>query len=327
MKLTQTAIPDVVIIEPQVFEDDRGWFMESFNEPSFHRELKKIDLPVPGVFVQDNHSCSGRGVLRGLHYQLPPYAQGKLVRVIQGAAYDVVVDIRKGSATFGNWIGVELSAHNKKMLWIPEGFAHGFVALEENTHFLYKTTDVYDKRSERSLKWDDPEVGIKWPDLQNILINDKDRQAPLLNQAELPSMREQLSKVRLTSLKVIGDQRGSLVSLEQGNEIPFDIKRAYYIFATQADVARGFHAHKNLQQYAICVAGQCTMRVDDGKKIESYILDSPDKGLLISGLIWREMHDFSEGCVLLVFASEHYLESDYIRSYEDFLEVVKSAKE
>src|SRR5690606_21973580 len=162
MKLTQTAIPDVVLIEPAVFADERGWFMESFNEARFHAELQKLGLPLPRPFVQDNHSCSKKGVLRGLHYQLPPHAQGKLVRVVQGAAFDVAVDIRKGSPTFGQWVGAELSAANRRMMWIPEGFAHGFVALEDDTHFLYKTTDYYAKDSEAAIRWDDPALAITW---------------------------------------------------------------------------------------------------------------------------------------------------------------------
>lgn len=183
MKLTQTAIPDVVLIEPAVFEDERGWFMESFNEQRFHAELEKLGLPTPRPFVQDNHSCSQKGVLRGLHYQLPPHAQGKLVRVTQGAAFDVAVDIRKGSPTFGQWVGAELSSRNKHMLWIPEGFAHGFVALEDNTHFLYKTTDYYAKDCERAIKWDDPELGIDWPDADAFKISMKDHGACNLAQA------------------------------------------------------------------------------------------------------------------------------------------------
>ena len=160
----------MVIIEPQVFEDDRGWFMESFNEQRFHAELVKLGLPVPRPFVQDNHSCSKKGVLRGLHYQLLPHAQGKLVRVVVGAAYDVVVDIRKGSPSFGQWVGVELNANNQRQLWIPEGFAHGFIALEDSTHFLYKSTDCYAKEFERSICWDDDNIGIKWPALEDGVI-------------------------------------------------------------------------------------------------------------------------------------------------------------
>lgn len=179
MKLIQTRIPDVVIIEPSVFEDDRGWFMESFNEQRFHAELLNLGLPLPRPFVQDNHSCSKKGVLRGLHYQLAPHAQGKLVRVTQGAVFDVVVDIRQGSATFGQWVGVELSAENHKALWIPEGFAHGFIALEDNTHFHYKTTDYYAKDCEAALRWDDPQLAIQWPSVEFLNINQKDRQAPL----------------------------------------------------------------------------------------------------------------------------------------------------
>ena len=179
MKLTQTAIPDVVIIEPKVFTDERGWFMESFNEQNFHKELTVLGLPLPNSFVQDNHSCSNKGVLRGLHYQIAPYAQGKLVRVTQGSAYDVAVDIRKGSLTFGKWVGVELSDKNHKQLWIPEGFAHGFFALEDNTHFLYKTTNYYSKDSERSIIWNDPTLAIEWPFRNQIVVNEKDNTASL----------------------------------------------------------------------------------------------------------------------------------------------------
>lgn len=163
MKLTQTAIPDVVIIDPTVFGDDRGWFMESFNEARFHAELAKLGLPAPRAFVQDNHSCSQRGVLRGFHYQATPHAQGKLVRVVKGSVFDIAVDIRRGSPTFQQWVGVELSAANKRQLWVPEGFAHGFLALEDDTHFLYKTTDVYSKPHEHGIAWDDPAIGAQWP--------------------------------------------------------------------------------------------------------------------------------------------------------------------
>ncbi len=185
MKLFQTALPGVVLIEPRVFEDERGWFMESFNESVFHAKLQELELPVPRKFVQDNHSCSKLGVLRGLHYQLPPHPQGKLVRVVKGAAFDVAVDIRKDSSTFGQSISVELSSDNKRMLWIPEGFAHGFVALEADTHFLYKTTDYYNSSLERAVLWSDPGLGIEWPLADQLLINAKDATAPLLQNAEL----------------------------------------------------------------------------------------------------------------------------------------------
>lgn len=186
MKLTSTRIPDVVIIEPAVFADDRGWFMESFNHDRFVGELAKLGLPAPRPFVQDNHSSSKAGVLRGLHYQLPPHPQGKLVRVTRGAAFDVAVDIRRGSPTFGQWVGVELSADNKRQLWIPEGFAHGFLALQDDTEFLYKTTDVYAKDCERSIAWSDPDIGIQWPGLASApSLAPKDEQAPGLAQAEL----------------------------------------------------------------------------------------------------------------------------------------------
>ncbi|WP_312669608.1 dTDP-4-dehydrorhamnose 3,5-epimerase [Stutzerimonas nitrititolerans] len=178
MKLIQTAIPDVLLIEPTVYEDERGWFMESFNEQLFHTELQKLGQPIPRPFVQDNHSCSGKGVLRGLHYQRAPHAQGKLVRVISGAAFDVAVDIRPGSLTFAKWVGVGLSATNKHMLWIPEGFAHGFVALEEGTEFMYKTTGYYAKECEAAIRWDDPELNVAWPVIeQEISVSLKDRNA------------------------------------------------------------------------------------------------------------------------------------------------------
>lgn len=178
MKLIQTAIPDVVLIEPAVYEDERGWFMESFNEKRFHQELKKLGLPIPRPFVQDNHSCSKKGVLRGLHFQRDPHAQGKLVRVVSGAAFDVAVDIRPSSPTFGQWVGVELTSDNKHMLWIPEGFAHGFVALEDDTAFLYKTTDYYSKECEGAIRWSDAELNIAWPSVVGkIQVSIKDDQA------------------------------------------------------------------------------------------------------------------------------------------------------
>jgi dTDP-4-dehydrorhamnose 3,5-epimerase len=189
MRLLPTALPGVVIIEPTVFGDDRGWFYESFNEARFNAALDDIGLPPAPRFVQDNHSSSKAGVLRGLHYQLPPQAQGKLVRVVQGAAWDVAVDIRAGSATFGQWFGLELNADNKRQLWIPAGYAHGFVALQDDTHFLYKTTDVWSKACERAIRWNDPAIAIAWPMPAGIaapLVAPKDAAAPLLADAELP---------------------------------------------------------------------------------------------------------------------------------------------
>jgi dTDP-4-dehydrorhamnose 3,5-epimerase len=189
MKLIRTKLDGVVLVEPAVFSDERGWFSESFNEARFAAALHDFGLPPPRRFVQDNHSCSKAGVLRGLHYQLPPHAQGKLVRVVQGAAFDVAVDIRRGSATFGQWGGYELSADNKRQLWIPEGFAHAFLALQDDTHFLYKTTDYYARDCERAIRWDDPAIGIEWPPLQQAsasapLVAAKDAAAPLLAQAD-----------------------------------------------------------------------------------------------------------------------------------------------
>jgi dTDP-4-dehydrorhamnose 3,5-epimerase len=169
MIFTPTAIPDVIVIEPKVFGDDRGFFFESFNDREFSAAVgRKIE------FVQDNHSRSRRGVLRGLHYQLPPHAQGKLVRVVAGEVFDVAVDIRKGSPTFGRWVGEVLSESNRKQLWIPPGFAHGFVTLSESADFLYKTTDFYSPESERCIKWDDADIGIRWPLGGDPLVSAKD---------------------------------------------------------------------------------------------------------------------------------------------------------
>jgi dTDP-4-dehydrorhamnose 3,5-epimerase len=185
MKFTPTRLPDVVIIEPTVFSDERGWFMESYSAKRFADGLAALGLPLPRPFVQDNESMSARGVLRGLHYQLPPHPQGKLVRVVQGAALDVAVDIRRGSPTFGQWVGAELNAENRRQLWIPEGFAHGFVALQDDTRFLYKTTDFYAKDCERAIRWDDPAIGIDWPIDLTPRLAAKDGQAPLLADADV----------------------------------------------------------------------------------------------------------------------------------------------
>ena len=181
MQVTTTALAGVLVFEPKVFGDERGFFFESFNQRAF-------DAAVGGhvAFVQDNHSRSARGVLRGLHYQLDPHAQGKLVRVVQGSAFDVAVDVRRASPTFGRWIGVTLDARSQRQLWIPPGFAHGFVALEDDTHFLYKTTDYYAKDCERSIAWNDPAIGIVWPDLGIApLLAAKDAAAPALAQADV----------------------------------------------------------------------------------------------------------------------------------------------
>lgn len=158
MKATPLAIPEVILFEPTVFTDERGFFFESFN----HKEFEEA-LGYSVNFVQDNHSKSTKGVLRGLHYQLPPKAQGKLVRVTQGEVFDVAVDIRKNSPTFGKWVGEKLSARNKKQLWVPEGFAHGFLALSETAELLYKVTNYYSPESERSMIWNDKKICIVWP--------------------------------------------------------------------------------------------------------------------------------------------------------------------
>ena len=184
MNIVETKIQGLLIIEPAIFEDDRGWFMESFNQQKFEAALLDRKQPVPN-FVQENHSFSKKGVLRGLHYQISPHAQGKLVRVVQGRAWDVAVDIRKDSSTFGQWVGVELTEQNHKQFWIPAGFAHGFIALEDNTQFLYKTTDYYSKECERSIIWNDETLAIDWhieTELE-LKLTDKDRLALTFQQA------------------------------------------------------------------------------------------------------------------------------------------------
>jgi dTDP-4-dehydrorhamnose 3,5-epimerase len=177
MKVTSLSIPDILLIEPEVFGDDRGFFFESFNQNKFEEAIgKKVN------FVQDNHSKSLKGVLRGLHYQLTPMAQGKLVRVIQGEVFDVAVDLRKSSLTFGKWVGEVLSADNKKQIWIPEGFAHGFVTLSDTADFLYKTTNFYSKEYERTINWNDKTIGISWP-IKDVSLSAKDELAQSFEEA------------------------------------------------------------------------------------------------------------------------------------------------
>ncbi len=175
MKVTPTRIADVLIVEPKVFGDERGFFMESFNQRVFNQAVGREI-----VFVQDSHSRSTRNVLRGLHWQAAPKAQGKLVRVVYGEVFDVAVDLREGSATYGQWVGEILTAENKKQLWIPPGFAHGFLTLSESADFLYKTTEYYSPEHERSLRWNDPNIGIAWPATGDVLLSPKDSVAPFL---------------------------------------------------------------------------------------------------------------------------------------------------
>ena len=179
MKVIKTAIPEVLIIEPKVFGDSRGFFYESFNQKAF-QQATGLDIN----FVQDNHSHSAKGVLRGLHYQIQQ-PQGKLVRVVKGTVFDVAVDIRKSSPTFGLWVGAELSEENHRQMWIPAGFAHGFVVLTDSAEFLYKTTDYYAPEYEHSILWNDPTLGIKWPIESEPQLSEKDRQGQLLANAEI----------------------------------------------------------------------------------------------------------------------------------------------
>ncbi|MFT3956810.1 MAG: dTDP-4-dehydrorhamnose 3,5-epimerase [Piscinibacter sp.] len=181
MKVMPTELPEVLVIEPAVHGDARGFFMESFNQRAFDAAVGSHV-----AFVQDNHSRSARGVLRGLHYQLPPHAQGKLVRVTRGAVFDVAVDMRRHSPRFGRWTGVELSADNHRQLWIPPGFAHGFLVVSDEADFLYKTTDYYAPQAEAAVRWDDPALAVAWPQLGvEPKVSAKDAAAPALRDARL----------------------------------------------------------------------------------------------------------------------------------------------
>ena len=179
MKVTPTSLPEVLLLQPRVFGDDRGFFMESWNASSF-REATGLDVN----FVQDNHSYSIRNVLRGIHYQVVR-PQGKLVRVVTGAVFDVAVDLRRSSPTFGRWVGCELSAQNRLQMWIPPGFGHGFLVLSESADFLYKTTDYWIGEHDRTLRWDDPTLAVDWPLQGEPVLAAKDAAAPLLGQAEV----------------------------------------------------------------------------------------------------------------------------------------------
>jgi dTDP-4-dehydrorhamnose 3,5-epimerase len=179
MKVTPTRIPEVFIVEPQVFGDQRGFFFESFNQRDWEKETG-----LQTVFVQENHSRSTKGVLRGLHYQIK-HAQGKLVRVLVGEVFDVAVDIRRSSPTFGQWVGVRLSAENKKQLWIPAGFAHGFAVLSDEAEFLYRTTDYWAPEYERGIKWNDPTIGVDWPVDFTPLLSEKDEKGVAFTEADV----------------------------------------------------------------------------------------------------------------------------------------------
>jgi dTDP-4-dehydrorhamnose 3,5-epimerase len=182
MNILPTELPDVLLIEPKVFGDARGWFCESW-----HRD-RYAEAGIDGEFVQDNQSFSGRGTLRGLHIQ-HPFGQGKLVQVIAGEVFDVAVDVRRGSPHFGRWAGAHLSADNKRQFWVPKGFLHGFLVLSETALFSYKCTDLYHPETEFAVRWDDPDIGIAWPDAGEVLLSDKDRNAPLLRdipESQLP---------------------------------------------------------------------------------------------------------------------------------------------
>ena len=176
----KTNVPEVLVIKPKIFTDERGFFMETYKKSDF------VNAGIDVDFVQDNHSRSVKGVLRGLHYQLEPKAQGKLVRCIRGRIFDVAVDIRKRSPTFGKWVGVELSEENRLMLWIPKGFAHGFLVLSEEAEIIYKVSgSEYSPEHERSIRWNDPYIGIEWPIKKEPILSKRDKNAPLLKDAEI----------------------------------------------------------------------------------------------------------------------------------------------
>lgn len=180
MNIVKTKIPEVIIFEPKVFGDSRGFFLESYNKKIFDEAIgRSVE------FVQDNHSESQRGVLRGLHYQLDPFSQGKLVRCVAGEVFDVAVDLRRSSPTFGQWEGVILSAENKRQFWIPEGFAHGFLTLSERAQFLYKATNYYAPKTERCIKWDDPDLNIEWPTIYDIQLSQKDLAGEFFAEAQV----------------------------------------------------------------------------------------------------------------------------------------------
>jgi len=172
-------IPDVILIEPEVFVDKRGFFLETYQREAFESNGIEVE------FVQDNQSRSTRGVLRGLHYQLPPRAQGKLIRAVRGSVFDVAVDIRPGSPTFGRWVGEELSAENSRMLYVPPGFAHGFCVLSDEVDILYKASDTYAPELERGIIWNDPQIGIRWP-IDDVILSEKDSRLPAFASADLP---------------------------------------------------------------------------------------------------------------------------------------------
>jgi dTDP-4-dehydrorhamnose 3,5-epimerase len=322
MKIVPTNLSDVKIIEPKIFKDDRGFFFESFNHKQFE-ESTGCQI----TFVQDNHSCSQQGVLRGLHYQKPPYEQGKLVRATSGRIFDVAVDIREGSSTFGCWTGIFLSSENKRQIWIPPGYAHGFYVLSDIAEVQYKCTAYYNPKSEGCINPLDEELGIDWPFVENAPLNmsKKDRNAKSFFESNFSNQSHYYTenKFREIVLGVKGDKRGSLIAIEEEKTIPFGIRRVYYIFATKDGVSRGYHAHKYLKQMAVCISGSCRILLDDGQDQKNVWLDSPAKGLLIENLVWHEMHDFSPDCVLMVLANGYYDEADYIRKYDDFIRQVK----
>jgi len=180
MKVRPLSIPDILLIEPKVFSDERGFFFESFNQADFEKRTN-----LSPIFVQENHSRSIKGVLRGLHYQLPPKAQDKLLRVVKGEIFDVVVDIRKGSSTFGKWLGETLSEKNKKQIWIPKGFAHGFLVVSESAEIIYKTTEEYALQYERCIIWNDPKLNIDWGLKGVPILSNKDKKGELINNSEI----------------------------------------------------------------------------------------------------------------------------------------------
>jgi dTDP-4-dehydrorhamnose 3,5-epimerase len=325
VRIFETSLADVVVLESAISEDSPGFPADCFDEHMFHATLRAAGLSIPQSLILDSHIHLNGGMLRGLNYQLPPHAQGNLIRTFSGSAYVAAVDMRRGSMTFGKWAGVELRGDNPNMLWIPQGFAHGYIALEDNTHIQVRKTHRDNTEFQRKIRWNDAAIDINWPKLAEIHVSKEDAVAPQFVNSE-PHSEFLHGTTEPVELKIIGDERGSLVAIEPGLNIPFEIKRVYYIYGTLPDVGRGFHAHRRLEQMAICVAGSCIMVIDDGVTRQEVKLESANKALLIRNMIWREMHEFSDDCVLLVLASEYYDESDYIRDYEQFIQEVNDGK-
>lgn len=326
MKLLASEIPEVLLVSLEILQDEFGSILKAFDDNEFQSEVQKLGHVIPKSFVYEFSSITQAGAAREIDYHNAPNAQARLVETVRNSALHVVVDMRSNVPTFGHAFAIVINEADRQLLWIPEGFAHGYIALEGGTHVRTRCSIAKQEEDRKIISWYSPAIEAVWRKAaQGKSVPDI---LPSVGDVEIsPDRAVKLnSGVRHVDFRIIGDHRGSLVAIEGGGNIPFDIKRVYYIFNTKSDVGRGYHAHKHLQQIAICLKGQCRMIVDDGSTRESILLDHPSKGLLISNLIWREMHDFSDDCVLMVLASARYDEADYIRNYESFLLEAQNAK-